>query len=256
MEINMNDKNNNPGGSSGMKDISQMTMGGMGNAAKKSTPNTMPDLRRYKKPALFAAAGLLAIVLLVIAVKALSGGKYTQKDYEEAAMVVSQMPTTEKELEAWKDDHRDCYPPEAEEMLEKFYADGESYVELMAEMEEEAAEEFELFQEVMSSFKVSDSRMLDREECEECEELIRKYHDMTIKIDGGCLVEMEVFLDPKLEKKLDVLGITPEDLGDLEDAGSTALVLRSGKYIGLWASADGLKLDEITSLRRDLNWEW
>lgn len=260
METNMNDKNNSPGGSSGIKDISQMTMGGVGNAAKKSPQNTMPDLRRYKKPVLFAAAGLLAVVLLVIAAKALSGGKYTQKDYEEAAMLVLQLPTTEKELDAWKDGLRDCYPSEAEEMLKELHSSGESYVELMAEveeeMEEEEAEEFELLREIMSSIKVSDSRMLDREECEECVELIRKYHDITIEIDGGCLVEMEIVLDPKLEKKLEELEIDPEELGDLEDAGSVILVLRSGKYIGPWASADGLKLDEITSLRRDLNWEW
>ncbi len=249
----MNNKNDRPGsGSSGMKEISQMSMGGGVRAAGKPARNNVPDIRQYKKPALFVAAGLLVLVLLVVVVKALSGGRYSRKDYEDAAMLIAAMPFTEEDLETWKDGLKGCYPPEAEKVLDELYSGGESFVEMMEEMEEEDAEGCELYKEMLVSLKVSDSRMLDGEECGECEELIEKYYGAAVEIDDGCLVEVEMAPGSELEKKLEELEI---DLEAVSDVRSIILVLRSGKYLGPWASSSsGLKLDEVTNLRRDLEW--
>lgn len=252
-----------------MRSISQMSMGNGGYSAGQSPRKNQPDLKQYGKPALFAAAGILALALLVIAVRALAGGKDRQTDYEKAALAFANLPVSEKELEKWQGRLQDCYPPEAEKVLEEWNALGEEVVDMMGKMreeiteymdlsEEEAEEFMGLLEEALSSLSVSESRMLDREECRECEELIERFHDISIPVDGGCLVEMEV--DPGVvEKILAKLEETyGEDVADglpvTDGAGEVLLVLRSGKHIGVWGSGE-LELDEVTDLRKDLEWD-
>ncbi|MCM1213624.1 MAG: tetratricopeptide repeat protein [Lachnospiraceae bacterium] len=167
--------------------------------------------------------------------------EHTTAYYEKAAQLTVKIPTNKKDLKAWRESLEACYPPEADEvldeLLDEFYDSAEIIVSYL---DEETAI---LLEQVVGSMKVSDTRMLNREECEECEELIEWYYDISLKIDGGCLVGMEVVPDSELEKMLD-------ELGDLD---STLLILRSGKYIGCWAFSD-LGLDEITDLGRDLEW--
>ena len=247
----MNQGNNNfSGGNSGIREISQMSMDEGVSPGKKSPLGDGWKLEQYRKPALLAAAGILALVLLVLLVKAVSGGRYTQKDFEKVATLMFKMPLSEKEMNVWKAQLEKCYPPQAEKVADELFAGMEDFVELVEEMDKDDEETMEMLnatKKLLAGLKVSDSRMLDEEECEECEELIEMKYGVSIKIDEGCLVEVRMKQGLAEELGLD------DVLED--DSCGIVLVLRSGKYIGPWASTDGeLELDEVNDLRRDLEW--